>query len=425
MHLPPGDETVDLGFAHNILDEIERLTAKYGNTFKVYSPTRKSYTFVTHEPDHVAHLLVKNNRNYTKGVGIERVKILLGNGIMVSEGAYWKRQRRMIQPSFHKKVIENMSRHMQDLNASLLDRWKQQAAKGEPINITQEMSEVTLEVVLRSLFSVDLPVLQGTIRPFAMLTEDTGRNLSFAMKFRQLTALVKRVKLDREQSGRLEADFLSMLMESHDKESGEGMTEKELLDEVMTLIVAGHETTASVLNFAWYLIVKNPAIEAKLLEEMAFLEGRLPGFEDIPALSYTKQVLQEVMRLYPPGWMLTRRAIADDHLGEYDIPAGSDVFLIPYLIHRRADIWQEPEAFLPERFTAEREKERHKFAYFPFAAGPRQCIGDFFAMVEMQLHIASILPALQLLREEGLPTLEPQINLRTTSDLLFSPQLRA
>lgn len=424
MQLPPGDETVDLGFAHNILEEIERLTAKYGNTFKVYSPTRKAYTFVSHEPDHVAHLLVKNNRNYTKGVGIERVKLLLGNGIMVSEGSFWKRQRRMIQPAFHRKVIENMSLHMQDLNADLLRHWSEQAQAGKQVNVTQEMSVITLEVVLRALFSKDLIHLKGSDNPFALLTQESGRDLSFAMKFRQLTALVKKVKVDRERDGRVEADFLSMLMETRDKETGKGMTEKELLDEVMTLIVAGHETTASVLNFAWFLIAKHPEVEERLLEEMAFLDGRLPDFEDIPRLNYTKQVLQEAMRLYPPGWMLTRRAIASDKLGSYEVPAGSDVFIIPYLIHRREDIWEQPESFLPGRFAPERERERHKFAYFPFAAGPRQCIGDFFAMVEMQLHLASVLPALHLRRDEALPELEPQINLRTRKDLLFGVEQR-
>jgi len=421
--LPPGPEApYDLGFKEDILAKITEYTEAYGPIFKVYSPTRKKYTYVANQPEYVQHVLVTKNRNYTKGVGIERVKLLLGHGIMVSEGDYWKRQRRMIQPLFHKQVIAQLATEMREENHRLRQRWAQAAQQGQQVNITQAMSETTLEVVLKALFSTDLEAINTQHnQPFNLLTEETARDLTFAMKFRGLAKLIKAVKDQRLAQGRTETDFLSMLMATTDKDTGQPMSEKELLDEVMTLIVAGHETTASVLNFAWLLIAQHPEVEQQMLAEVQQLGGQVPTFEQLSQIPYTKQVIEETMRLYPPGWMLTRRAIADDQLGQYFVEAGTDIFLIPYMIHRNPAHWPNPERFNPDRFAAGNDKQRHKFAYFPFAAGPRQCIGDFFSLVEMQLHLAYLLQHFSP-RYSGpaQPPVEPQVNLRSKDDIVMT-----
>jgi len=419
MNFPPEPkEQYDLGFQSNSLEVMMDLFNKHGNIYRVYSPYRKTYTYVLSHPDYAKHILVNNQRNYVKGVGIDRVKILLGNGIMVSEGDYWKRQRRMIQPSFHRQVIAGLTDLMKEENHSKVKRWKELMEKSELMNITEETSDITLQIVLKSIFGNDLEKTIRTegVNPFNLVKDETNRDLQFARRFRGLGKVIKKYKNEREEEKRIEHDFLSMLMETTDKETGEKMTEKELVDEVMTLIVAGHETTASVLNWAWYFLGTNKEVDEKLFQEVKKLGGEVPSFEQLSELPYTKMVIQESMRLYPPGWLLTRRALADDKIGDFDVPAKSDVFVSPYMIQRSPDIWEDPEAFIPERF----EKEIPRYNYFPFAAGPRQCIGDFFALVEMQMHIAYMIQHFRVEYVEKAPLeIEPLVNLRTKNDLFL------
>jgi cytochrome P450 len=233
------------------------------------------------------------------------------------------------------------------------------------------------------------------------------------MKFRALSSVIRDIIFQRRFQNRNEDDFLSMLMEARDTETGKGMTDKELVDEIMTLIVAGHETTASALNWLWYLLFNHPPAYDKVKKEVDTLQGELPGFHHLSQLSYTKQVIDETLRLYPPGWLLTRRAISDDQIGPYFIPAKTDILISPFVVHRHPAFWNDPDQFDPARFGADQKKERNRFEYFPFAGGPRQCIGDFFAQVEMQLHIALVTQRfeLQLIAPDTI-TLDAQINLR-------------
>ncbi len=212
-----------------------------------------------------------------------------------------------------------------------------------------------------------------------------------------------------------------MLMEARDKETGEGMNDRELIDEVLTLIVAGHETTASALNSTWYLLAKNPAAEAKLHAEVdAAPEWSAPSLTDMESLQYTHNVCDESLRLYPPGWLISRRAIEPDELGGYPLPAGTDVLLSPYLLHRHPAYWHEPESFRPERFDAEHEAERPRFAYMPFAAGPRHCIGETLAMYEMLMHFYKFARVFRLELTSDAPiSFEAQVNLRTREPLLM------
>ncbi|MEO1053894.1 MAG: cytochrome P450 [Bacteroidota bacterium] len=425
---PPGpSEEYDLEIGGASLEKMQQYQHVYGDLFKMHSPSRKTDTYVVTDPEIAKHVMVSNNKNYIKGVGIERVRVLLGNGIMVSEGDYWKRQRRMIQPAFHRQVIADMSRLMHDANVTLRERWSSKVEAGERINITEETSDITLSIVLKSIFGKDLDELieEKGENPFDVVKDETSRDLMFAMRFRNLSKVITEIVEKRKAENRIEMDFLSMLMETRDKETDENMTHKELLDEVMTLIVAGHETTASALNWAWYLISQHSEVEEKLVEEVSALNGKIPSFDDLSSLTYTKQVIEETMRLYPPGWLLTRRAINDDQFGEYFVPAKTDVFICLYLIQRNPTYWPNADSFNPDRFDPENKKDRHRFEYFPFAGGPRQCIGDYFAMVEMQIHLAAMIQdfSLEYIPEKPLE-IEPQINLRTKHPIIMLPRKR-
>jgi cytochrome P450 len=387
----------------------------------VFSPARKACTYVVHHPDDVKRVLVSNHRNYTKGMGLDRVKILLGKGLMTSEGDLWKRQRYMMQPFFHRRVITEFAKTLDSANDRFIARWEALAARGEPVNITEEMSELTLDIVLRSIFGRDLDRMseQAGGNPFEVVTKNQERNLQFAFKFRSLAKIVAGLMERRRAEQDEHFDYLGMLMSARDKDTGAAMSDRELIDEVMTLVVAGHETTASGLNWTWYLLSQNPEAEARLHAEIdAAPDMPTPGLAQMESLAYTQQVVNEALRLYPPGWLLSRRTIEADVLGGYDIPAGANVLLPLYLLHRDGRFWKDPEAFWPERFAPEHEAERPRFSYMPFAAGPRHCIGETFALYEMLMHLYKVARRYRLTYVPDKPLeLEAQINLRTLHPL--------
>ncbi len=416
--LAPGpQERYDLDANDESLSLLQALKGRYGDICRVPTASRANDGLVIHDVECIRRVLLTNRGNYVKGVGLERVRVLLGNGLIVSEGELWSRQRRMMQPAFHSQVIRGFTVLMHRFNQELVERWAGHAARGEPINLTRELSEVALNVVLQALFSTDLDRLieaEGG-SPFDLLTRETRRDLPFAAKFRALTRHVLAMIDARRKEQRVEMDLLSMLMEARDKDSGEAMPPRALLDEVMTLIVAGHETTASTLNWTWYLLSQHAEVEARLHEALA---AEAPGEEPATPPAYVQQVLQEALRLYPPVWLFTRRALGDDRLGGYHVPAGTDIFICPYLLHRHAAHWERPEAFDPERFAPAVADARNGFAFLPFSAGPRYCIGAAFAMAEMTTHLAMVARRFRLVyAAEAAPEAEFQINLRTRQDL--------
>jgi cytochrome P450 len=418
---PEAELQFDIGATDDSLERMIELFARYGDTYRVFSPARKAHTYVVHHPDDVKRVLVSNHRNYTKGMGLDRVKILLGKGLMTSEGDLWKRQRYMMQPFFHRRVITEFAQTLEKANDRFIARWEALAARGEPVNITDEMSELTLDIVLRSIFGRDLDRLseQAGGNPFDLVTKDQERNLQFAFKFRSLAKVVASLMERRRSTGEEHFDYVGMLMSARDKDTGDPMSDRELIDEVMTLIVAGHETTASGLNWTWYLLSQNPEAEARLHAEIdAAPDMSTPNLAQMESLAYTQQVVNEALRLYPPGWLLSRRAIEADVLGGYDIPAGSNVLLPLYLLHRDGRFWKDPERFWPERFAPEHEAERPRFSYMPFAAGPRHCIGETFALYEMLMHLYKVARRYRLTYVPDKPLeLEAQINLRTLHPL--------
>jgi cytochrome P450 len=418
---PEAELQFDIGATDDSLDRMVGLFGRYGDTYRVFSPTRKAYTYVVHHPDDVKRVLVSNHRNYTKGMGLDRVKILLGKGLMTSEGDLWKRQRYMMQPFFHRRVITEFAKTLDAANDRFIARWEALAARGEPVNITEEMSELTLDIVLRSIFGRDLDRMseQAGGNPFEVVTKNQERNLQFAFKFRSLAKIVAGLMERRRAEQEEHFDYVGMLMSARDKDTGAAMSDRELIDEVMTLVVAGHETTASGLNWTWYLLSQNPEAEARLHAEIDAAPDMLtPSLAQMESLAYTQQVVNEALRLYPPGWLLSRRTIETDVLGGYDIPAGANVLLPLYLLHRDGRFWKDPEAFWPERFAPEHEAERPRFSYMPFAAGPRHCIGETFALYEMLMHLYKVARRYRLTYVPDKPLeLEAQINLRTLHPL--------
>jgi cytochrome P450 len=375
------------------------------------------------DPDVIKHILIKNNKNYLKGVGFERVKMLLGNGIIVSDGPVWRRQRRMIQPAFGREVIAELTGQIKKVNLDFLARWQALAADSATINITEETNNLALQIILRSLFSEDLDLIyeQYQGNPFAMLIDDSARDLKLAVKFRGLTKTVAEILDMRRQSKAERMDFVSLFMDARDKETGEPMTDKELIDEVMTLIVAGSETSATTLNWTWYCLSQYPDVLAKVQQEVDQASyDETPGFEHTEELPYIRQVVEEVLRVYPPVWLFTRKAIAQDEIKGITIAPATDIFISPYFMHRHPTYWPQPEQFDPERFSEEASKAQHKTAYLPFSAGPRRCIGDFFALVESQLHFGLMTRHLTMEYIADHPIeLAPEVNLRTRYPIMM------
>lgn len=427
--IPPGPaERFDLNMTEESFERIAGLIQEYGDICRIQSPTRKSDSYLINHPDYIKHVLLKNHDNYNKGVGFDRVKMLLGNGIIVSDGPFWRRQRRMMQPAFNRKVIGQLSQQIQRCNRDLFAEWQQQAEREEVINISEVASELALQIVLRALFSDDLDIMieQQGGNPFSILTEDPARDIQLVLKFRALTKLLLELIQRRRTEKPQRFDFLAMFMDSRDKETDEAMTDRELLDELMTMIIAGHETSAITLNWVWYFISQFPEVEARVHAEVdSATYADVPAFEDLEQLPYVKQVVEEALRFYPPVWLFTRKSINDDMLGDYFIPAGSDIFISPYYLHRHPGFWTNAEQFDPERFTEANSKEQHKQAYIPFSAGPRRCIGDFFATVEMQMHVGLMARHFRLEYVEQPPLeLAPEINMRNKNPILLKLKKR-
>jgi cytochrome P450 len=394
---------------------------RYGNIYK--AAIHGSSAYVVSAPEYAQHVLRTNWRNYKKGQDLKRVALLLGNGIMVSEGEFWKRQRRMIQPAFHDHAIGALTGVIAAANVALLEKWEQAALRRESVNVTRDVSLMALEVVLRAIFGPDY----AQVAPhFNILSDESARDLQFAQTFRSLRTIVVDVAARRRSDNVVRADILGMLMQARDRDSGEAMPEHQLVNEVMTLIVAGHETTASTLNWAWYLVSQHPEAEEKLSGELARLQAsEAPSLDDLPKFTYTRNVIDEALRMYPAGWLMSRRALKDDRLGDYFVPAGTQIYICAYLIQRHPDHWVAPDRFDPDRFDPEHARDRHPLAMLAFSAGPRNCIGEYLSRLEMQIHLMTIAKRLRLrYAGETPPALDAGVNLRSKHDFVMIPEIR-
>lgn len=428
-----------------ILPEVQRdplaffmsLASRHGNItrFRFLAWER---TLINH-PDYIKHVLVDNNKNYSKnGFDYQLLRSFLGEGLLTSDGDFWLSQRRMIQPAFHKQKIQAYASLITGIAQEMLDGWKEIVRAQEPLDISQEMMRVTLTVVGKALFGQYLSQEAETVGPsFMIINEDisrrvrsllspplsipTSRNRRYRAAVRSLDQIVHRIisgrRIEIEKSGpESRDDLLAMLLLARDEETGKGMSDSQLRDEVMTLMLAGHETTANTLSWTAFLLSTHPEIEQRLSQELAqVLDDRVPTVEDLTNLTYTKMVIQESMRLYPPAWLITRFAENEDRVGGYPIPARTNVLMSPYITHRHPEFWVNPEEFDPERFTAEASAKRPVYAYFPFGGGPRLCIGRDFALLEAQLILAMVISRYRLrlapgacVEPEALITLRPR-----------------
>ena len=404
--IAPGPRGPFSGFPllRNPLPFIEKLFREYGDV--VSARFLNFPVYIVANPEGIKHVLQENHRNYTKSQDYVILARLLGQGLVTSEGSLWLKQRRLMQPMFHREKIAAFGTMMTDCTLGMLDRWSGIAERHEPIDMTSEMMRLTLEIVGRALFTMDLTGHADAIgREITIANErfgqfDVGMVLPWLptpknFRFRKAVDELRRIVLDlianRRGENRDYGDLLSMLLAARDEETGDKMSDEQLRDEVLTLVLAGHETTANALSWTWYLLSQHPEVERKLHAELdEVLGGRPPTMADLVNLNYTGMVIDEAMRIYPPVWAIGRAAIEDDEIMGYRIARGSNVMLSQWLTHRHPSYWENPERFEPERFSAERAVGRPRYAYFPFSGGPRQCIGNIFALTEANLILAAV-----------------------------------
>ncbi|HEX6386395.1 MAG TPA: cytochrome P450 [Anaerolineae bacterium] len=381
--------------------------------------------YIVFNADYARHVLQRNHENYTRPNLFSRLlHAVAGENLFSSEGAYWQRQRKVLSPAFHRQRIIGFGRIMAEETEQMLQRWQDQP---QPLDVQAEMTKLTLNIVGRSLFSVDMLAenrgreltqgFEGTTswinyrfkRPFAPLWLPTRANRDFRQAQATVQRVVRQILAERRRQGGEHYDLLQMLLDLRYEDSGEGLDDLQIINEMGTFFFAGHETTANTLTWTFYLLSQHPEIEGKLHAELAqVLGGRTPTVDDLPELPYTRMVIQEAMRLYPAAWAVTRQPIADDQVGPYQLAAGSTVFLAFYGIHRHPRYWDNVNAFDPERFTPERSANRPSHAYLPFGTGPRFCIGSQFAMTEAPIALATIAQHFRLRLVKG-TQVEPEM----------------
>lgn len=390
-------------FNRDSLGFIERMQREYGDI--VWSRFLYVPAVFLYHPNEIEYVLATNAKNFRKAMTLRSnfFQRLVGNGLLTSEGEEWKRQRRLTSPAFHRERVAGYADVMVDYSNRLIAGWRD----GETRDMHREMARLTLEIVVRCLFNADVAndvdhigeTLSQMVKPFAAQATlkwilnnrlPTPEHIKFNRLARKIDNVVYRIIDERRAAGKDEGDLLSMLLAAHD-DDGTGMNNQQLRDEVMTLFLAGHETTALTLAWTWYLLGKNPDVEARFHAELDHvLGGREATFADLPRLKFTEQIARESMRLYPPAYGLGREAINDCEIAGYRIPAGTQVFMFQWVTQRDARFFDDPSTFRPERWTEEFEARLPRYAYFPFGGGPRACIGASFAMMEIVLVLATI-----------------------------------
>jgi enediyne biosynthesis protein E7 len=365
----------------------------------------KSLYYFNH-PDHARHVLADNATNYNKGMGLTEARRSLGDGLLTSEGELWRRQRRTIQPSFRRERIADLAGLVAAEANALVNTLESHAGRG-PVDATAEMTRLTLRVLGRTLLDADLTQFGDLGRAFEAVQDQAmfemvtlrllpiwlplRRHRRFRAAIGELEDIAFELVAAREHGGPGHDDVVTRLLHAYGAEPDGGLRRKRLRDEVLTILLAGHETTASTLSWTWYLIDRHPEVAERIRQEAAEVLGdRDPGYQDLQRLTYTTMVIQEVMRLYPPVWGLTRRALEADEVGGYRVPAGADVMISPYTLHRHPGFWPEPQKFDPHRFDPATVASTHRYAYIPFGAGPRVCVGSQLGMMEVTLVAAMV-----------------------------------
>ncbi len=393
--------------------------------FKLLNST---YFLITN-PNYVKYILQDNYKNYIRGRSVETGRVLLGNGLPLIDGDFWLRERRLLQPAFHRERLAALTTTASGVIESFIQKWEQNAQNGQPLDLDEEMMRLTLSVIIKSMFSADIDdKIQSLSHAFNVaskfmlwrsqqmwappLSVPIPRNVEYNRAFNVLNdtiyPLIENARKDPKD------DLLGMLLAMRDEETGEGMTDQQARDEVVTIFFAGHETTAASMAWAFYLLSEHPEVEEHVRHELkSVLNGRIPTSADLPKLAYTQQVIQEVLRLYPAAYLFAREAVTDDVIDGYPIPPKTLIFITPFITHRDPTYWPDPERFDPDRFAPEQVSNRPRHIYYPFGEGPHVCIGNNFALMEMQLILAIALQRFRLTLVPNHPiAFKPEATLR-------------
>lgn len=383
------------------------------------------------EPDYIEHVFT-NRDIYIKGRDNDNLKFLLGNGLLTNTGDFWMKQRRLMQPIFHKQRLQGFVQKIAESTNNLLSEWE----GSSQVDVHSSMTKLTLDIVGQTLMSANVSgefkkvtdavgiVMEGMIgrtRSFVRLPYwlPTERNIAMKKNRAILDETIRDIINNRRADTKQYDDLLTMLLEVEDADTAERMTDDQLRDEVITIFLAGHETTANALAFAFYLLAKHPEASARIASEVkTIIGGAELSYEQLNKLEYTTMVVKEAMRLYPPAWGIVRQAAKDDVIDGYKITKGDTIVLSPYAVQRNERVWAEPEKFDPERFSAERGKAIHRYAWFPFGGGARLCIGNNFAMMEMQIIVALLCSKYSFKLPDNFKLeLEPLVTLRPKGEL--------
>jgi cytochrome P450 len=421
----------------NILDFVTDVHRNYGSPARVRL-LPNYYGYLLSDPANYKHILQENAATYSKEVlHFDILSLLIGRSVVTLNGNLWKRRRKMAQPAFHRQRINALTTTMTDITARMLTEWDA-APENNIVDIEAEMTRLTLRIASKTLLNVEFEgdfdsvglafaevnkfMSSRWVNPFALWTAKipTPGNRGYRDAMRTLDQAVYGIIAERRRTGEDPGDLLSMLLAATDENTGETLDDLELRDEVMTILIAGHETSSTALTWTWYLLSQNPEAEEKLHRELkTVLNGRMPTVEDLKSLPYTAMVFSEAMRLYPPAYVIGRKALLEDRIDGNEIPRGANLYLVPWVTHRREDLWDRPLDFDPERFTDERSAGRPQYAYVPFGGGPRRCIGDSFAETESRLILAAVaqkyrpvLCADQKVDPKPLVTIRPRYGMR-------------
>lgn len=423
-------------------DRIQRWRREYGDIFRVTMGPSHPPMVICLDPVAVKRVLLDNAKNYPKSRQYDKLKPLLGEGLLTSSGDFWLRQRRMMQPYFHQKYVATLLPPMVAATQDLIARWNQRPAGSPPLDVARELMGLTLRIVGLTLLGTEVSQESGSVGRALGISLEAGAKSFFRLvdvpqwlptpdnrkvqaARAELDKVVFAIIRDRRAAGPkgedAPRDLLDMLVEARDEETGEGMSDQALRDEVMTIFLAGHETTATALAWTLYLLSKHPEARRRVQEEVREVLGdRAPTWDDLPKLAYTGRVIDESMRLYPPIYVIQKTAIEADELGGFAIPAGQDVTISIYALHHHPQHWENPEGFDPDRFLPERSEGRERFAFMPFGGGGRICIGNGFATVEAKVVLAMLARSFDLDLVPAHPVVPtPMITLRPKHGLLM------
>jgi cytochrome P450 len=422
-------------FLRDPLGFLTRAAERYGDIVDLGRMGRDHGYLLTH-PDQIKHVLVDNARAYVKGENLKAIKLVIGEGLVIAEGEHWRKQRRLVQPAFHRQRVGALTETMASVISDVVSDLGSQDAN-EPVEMVGEMMKLTQRVLLKSLLNLNTKEQTSTLLEawevvYEWLSDrlwsiarlpvgvPTPANLRFNRAIKTLNDLVDGIVRDR-RAGPEQDDLLSMLLSARDEE-GSGMADEHVRAEVMTLFAGGFETAAVTLAWAFYLLGSHPDVELKMHAEIdAVLGGRTPTLEDLPKLKYTKMIVDETMRLYPGVWIFSRTCVTADMVGGYPIQPGSLIIISPSVTHRHPEFWPNPNAFDPERFAPGQAEGRPRYAFLPFGGGARQCVGDMFAQTEMLLALAMIAQRFQPRLLPGFPVVaQPRFTLRAKGGIPMS-----